>query len=114
MRIGGSILDRISLGQGKIRLQLGVSRESKSKGVILTVDKNYYLPNSISKLVSLIFLNNNKIYLQNKYKTFYNSNIKEILASMKRWKKGFLLKLLNLWDAAMHLTQANKKIYQSP
>ena len=74
----------------------------------------YYLPSSSSKLVSLALLNDKKIYLDNENETLYDSDTKEILASTQRWKKSFLLKLLNLSDAAVHLTRADEGTYQGP
>lgn len=95
-RIGGSTSEGISPGQGKVRLRLAVSRESEREGVTLTLNNVYFFPSSSSNLVSLALLNDNKIYLDNKNETLYNSDTKEILASTQRWKKSFLLKLLNL------------------
>lgn len=108
-RIGGSTSEGISPGRGKVQLRLAVSEK---EGVTLTFNNVYYLPSSPSNLVSLVLLNDNKIYLNNKNKTFYDSKIKEILASTQRWRKSFLLKLLNPSDATMHLTRANERVYQ--
>ncbi len=111
-RIGGSISEGISPGRGKIRLQLTVLREIEREGVTLTLNNIYYLPSSPSNLVSLALFNNNKIYLDNENDTLYNDDIKEILASIQCWKKSFLLKLLNLSDAVVHLTRGNEEVYQ--
>ena len=113
-RIGGSTSEGISPGRGKVRLRLAVSRESEREGVTLTLNNVYYLPSSPSNLISLALLNDNKIYLNNENETLYDSDTKEILASTQRWRKCFLLKLLNLSDAAVHLTRADKEIYQGP
>lgn len=113
-RIGGSTSEGISPGRGKVRLRLAVSRESEREGVTLTLNNVYYLPSSPSNLVSLAVLNDNKIYLDNENETLYDSNTKEILASTQRWRKSFLLKLLNLSDAAVHLTRADEGTYQGP
>lgn len=110
-RIGGSTSEGISPGRGKVRLRLAVS---KREGVTLTLNNVYYLPSSPSNLVSLALLNDNKIYLDNENETLYDSKTKEILASTQRWRKSFLLKLLNLSDAAVHLTRADERVYQGP
>lgn len=110
-RIGGSTSEGISPGQGKVRLRLAVSRESEREGVILTLNNIYYPPSSPS---NFSLLNDNKIYLDNENETLYDSDTKEILASTQRWKKSFLLKLLNLSDAAVHLTRADERTYQGP
>lgn len=106
--IGESTSEGISPGRGKVRLRL------EKEGVTLTLNNVYYLPSSPSNLVSLALLNDNKIYLDNKNETLYDIETKEILASTQLWKKSFLLKLLNLSDVAVHLTQADKGVYQGP
>lgn len=76
--IRGSMSEGIIPGQGKVWLQLAIS---KKKGVTFTLNNVYYLPRSLSNLVSFAFLNDNKIYLNNKNNTLYNSKTKKILAS---------------------------------
>lgn len=66
----------ISPEQGKVRLQLAVNEK---EGVTSIFNNVYYFPSSPSNLVSLALLN--RIYLDNKNKTLYNSETKEILAS---------------------------------
>lgn len=80
MQIGASILEEISLGQGKVRLRLAVLKESEREWVTFILNNIYYLPNSPSNLVSLAPLNDKKIYLNNKNEIFYNSNTKKNLA----------------------------------
>lgn len=110
--VGGSTSEGISPGRGKVRLRLAVSRESEEKGVTLTLNNVYYLPSSPSNLVSFALLNDNKIYLDNENETLYDGDTKAILALTQCWRKSFLLKLLNLSDAAVHLTRANEEVYQ--
>lgn len=110
-RIGGSTSEGVSPGRGKVRLRLAISKDIDKQGVTLTLNNVYYLPSSPSNLVSLALLNDNKIYYDNENETLYDSDTKGVLASAQRWRKSFLLKLLNLSDAAVHLTRADGGIY---
>lgn len=112
-QIGKSTSERISLGWRKIQLRRAVSRDSERKEVTLTFNNVYYLLNSLSNLVSLVFLNDNKIYLYHENEILYGRDNKEILASTQQLKKSFLLKPLNLSDAKVYLTQTDKKIHKS-
>lgn len=69
MRIGNSTSDRVSPGQRKIRLRLGL--KNGSEGLILNFHRVYYLLYSPCNLVSLDLLNNNGIYHDHKNKTLY-------------------------------------------
>ena len=76
MKIGGSTLDGISLGKGKIRLKLVF--KDNSENLILNLQNVFYLPNSPCNLLSLGFLNNSDIYHENKNETFYKIYSKQI------------------------------------
>ena len=69
--------DRISLGQGKIRLKLGL--KDKSEGLVLNLQNIYYLSYSQCNLVYLGLLNNSRIYLDNENKTLYKVKTRYIL-----------------------------------
>lgn len=44
----------------------------------------FFMPSSLSNLVSLVLLNNEKIFYNNKNITLYNINTKKILAQAKK------------------------------
>lgn len=111
IRIGGSTSEGVSPGRGKVRLRLANKNED---GVILNLKNVYYLPSSPSNLVSLVLLNDHGIYYNNEKERLYEKSSGRILASAKRWRKSFVLKLLNLSDAAANLTQAHDNVYQGP
>lgn len=111
IRIGGSTSEGVSPGRGKVRLRL--ANENKD-GVILNLKNVYYLSSSPSNLVSLILLNDHGIYYNNEKEKLYEKSSGRILASAKRWRKSFVLKLLNLSDAAANLTQAHGNVHQGP
>ena len=100
-KIGGSISEGVSLGKGKVQLRLANDNED---GVILNLKKVYYLPSSPSNLVSLALLNDHEIYYKNEKERLYEKSSGRILASAKRWRISFVLKLLNLSNAAANLT----------
>ena len=76
-KIGGSILDEISLGRRKIRLKF--SLKNSSKRLILNLQNVYYLLKSICNLVSLDLLNDSGIYHNNRNEMLYNVNIRQSL-----------------------------------
>ena len=110
-RIGGSTSEGVSPGRGKVCLHLANNNEDR---VILNLKNVYYLPNSPSNLVSLALLNDHGIYYNNEKEKLYDKSSRKILASAKRWRKSFVLKLLNLSDAAANLTRVKDDIYQGP
>lgn len=82
MRIGRSILDRLSLGRGKIGVWLGL--ENDSKGVILNLRNIYYLPNSLCNLMSLELLKDSGIFPDNRNKTLYQLGSESVLAQARQ------------------------------
>lgn len=81
-RIRGSISDKISLGYGMIWLRLSL-KDTGVEGVVLDLKNVYYLPSSLSNLISLGLLNNHNIYHDNKNKTLYNREMKEVLTHVE-------------------------------
>lgn len=110
-RIGGSTSEGVSPGSGKVCLRLANDNKDRA---ILNLKNVYYLPSSPSNLVSLALLNNHGIYYNNEKEKLYDKSSRRILASAERWKKSFVLKLLNLSDAAANLTWVEDDIYQGP
>lgn len=98
-RIKGSTSDGLSLGHGKMRLRL--SLENRLERVILDLKDVYYLPSSLSNLVSLGLLNDHDIYHDNENKTLYDRKTKEVLAHAERWRNNFLLRPVNLSNVAV-------------
>ena len=70
IKVGGSILDGISLSQGKVKIRLALKNGIKE--LILTLTNVFYLLNSSSNLISLWLLNDVGIYHDNKKETLYN------------------------------------------
>ena len=89
-RIGGSTSEGVLLGRGKVRLRLA---NDNKDGVILNLKNIYYLPSNPSNLVSLALLNNHGIYYNNKKERLCEKSSEKILASAKKWRKSFVLKL---------------------
>lgn len=102
----------ISPSRGRVRLRLGLKDDSK--GLIIKLRNVYYLFNSPCNMVSLSLLNDSEIYHNNKRKTLYHVDLKRVLAQVQRWRNSYLLKPLNLSDAAIHLLKINDNDYQSP
>lgn len=111
-RIGGSISDGFSPGRGKIRLRLGL--EDNTEGLILNLQNVYYLPSSPCNLVSLGLLNDSGIFHDNENEKLYQLGRKRILAQARRWRNSYLLKPLNLSDAAVLLLKIDDKTYEWP
>lgn len=80
-KVGGSTLDRVLPGRGKIRLRLEL--DDNSKGLILNLHNIYYFPNSPCHLISLRLFNNSGIYHDNKYESFYQVDSRKTLAKAK-------------------------------
>lgn len=80
-RIGGSTLEEVLPGRGKVCLRLANDNED---GTILNFKNVYYLSSSPSNLVSLALLNDHGIYYNNEKEKFYNESLRRILASAKR------------------------------
>lgn len=108
-RIGGITLKEVLPGRGKVRLRLA---NKNKNGVILNLNNVYYLPSNVLNFVSLVLLNNHRIYYNNKKEKLYEKSSERILALVIRWRKSFVLKLLNLSDALANLTQAYDNVYQ--
>ena len=100
-RIGGSTSDGISPGWGKVRLRLGL--KDGIKGVVLDLKDVFFLSGSPCNLISLALLNNHNIFHDNKNKTLYDLETKEVLAQAKQWDNSFLLQPLNLSNAAVNI-----------
>lgn len=100
-RIDRSTSEGVSPGRGKVQLHL--ANDNKNR-VILNLKNVYYLPRSPSNLVSFALLNNHEIYYNNEKERLYKKSLRRILTSAKRWRKSFVLKLLNLLDEAANLT----------
>ena len=111
-RIGGSTLDGISPGRGKIRLRLAL--KNGSEGLILNLSNMFYLPNSPYNLLSLGLLNNSGIYHDNENKTFYKIHTRQLLAQAQYWRNSYLVKPLNFFDRAVNFLRVNNAIYQGP
>lgn len=110
--IGRSTSEKVLLDWGRLWLQFAILRICERERVTSSFNNIYYLLSSQSNLVSLIFFKNDKIYFNNKNKTFDNSNINKILGSIQYWRKNFLFILLNFSDTIVYLTWANKTIHQ--
>lgn len=110
--VGGSTSNGTSPGRGKIRLRLAL--ENDSEGLILDLNDVYYLPNSPCNLVSLARLNDSDIYHNNENEMLYHLKTRRVLAQAKRWKNSYLLKPLNLSDAAVQLLRTDDDTYQGP
>ena len=111
-KIGWSTSDGSSPGKGKIRLQLDF--EAGSEDLLLNLQNVYYLPSSSCNFVSLGLLNNSTILHDNENKTLYQLGSKRVLAQVRRWRNSYLLKLLNLPDAAVFLVKIDDKMYNWP
>ncbi len=109
-RIGESTSDGSSSRRGKIRIRLGF--EDGSEGLVLNLQNVYYLPSSPCNLVSLRLLNNSGILHDNENETLYQLGSKSVLAQAKRSRNSYLLKLLNLFDAAVFLVKIDDKTYK--
>ena len=68
-KVGGLISDKMSLRREIVCLRLGL--KDRLESFIFNLNNVYYLPNSFYSLVSLRFLNNSKIFHNNKFKNFY-------------------------------------------
>lgn len=108
--IGGSTSNGTSLGNGSVRLCLTL--KDNSEGLILKLQNIYYLPSSSCNLVSLVLLNNNGIFHDNEHEILYQVQTKQILAEAKHWKNSYLLRPLNLSDAAVQLLRVDDKTYK--
>lgn len=76
MQIGSSILDRISSSWEKIPLWL--SQQDGTKEVLFNLNNLFFFPYSPLNLVSLGLLNDHGIYYNNKDKTLYDKESKQI------------------------------------
>lgn len=111
-KIGGSTSDGSSPGRGKIRIRLGL--EDGSEGLVLNLRNVYYFPSSPCNLVSLGLLNDSGILHDNENETLYQLGSKRVLAQARRWRNSYLLKPLNLFDAAVFLVKIDDKTYEWP
>lgn len=68
--VGGSILDRVSLGQDTIQIRLAL--EDGIEKIILNLYNVYYLPNSPLNLISLSLFNYAGIYYDNNQQALYD------------------------------------------
>lgn len=109
-KIGGSTANDFSPGRGRIRLWLGL--EDGSERMILNLRNVYYLPSSPCNLVSLGLLNDSGIFLDNGNVTFYQLRSNRVLTQAMRWRNSYLLKPLNLSDAAVFLAKINDETYE--
>ena len=109
-RIEGSIEDSLSPGKGRIRLRLGL--EDGSEGIILNLRNVYYLPSSPCNLVSLGLLNDSGIFHDNGNETLYQLGSNRVLAQARQWRNSYLLKPLNLSDAAVFLAKIDDETYE--
>lgn len=80
--MGRSILDKLLPKQKKIYLCLAWNNESE--GRVFDFKNIFFLSSSLSNLISLTIFNNSRIYYNNKNKTLYNVNTKEVLVQTKR------------------------------
>lgn len=85
-----------------------------SEGLVLNLRNVYYLPSSPCNLVSLALLNNNGIFHDNEHETQYQVQTKRVLAQAKRWKNSYLLRPLNLSDAAVQPLKIDDETYEWP
>lgn len=72
-KIGGSILDSILPGEGKIKIRL-ILKNAIEK-IISSLTNVFYLPYSPLNVINLGLLNNIRIFHHNKNKTLYNYKI---------------------------------------
>ena len=70
------------------------------------------MPNSPCNLVSLVQMNNSKIFYYNKNKTFYDLKTQKILVHAQRWRNSYFFKPLNLSYSTVMLICIDDKIYQ--
>lgn len=111
-RIGGSTADGLTPRRGRIQLRLGL--EDDIEGTILNLRNVYYLPSSPCNLVSLGLLNNSGIFHDNGNETLYQLGSNRVLAQARRWRNSYLLKPLNLSDAAVFLAKIDDETYKWP
>lgn len=109
-RVGGSTSDGISPGRGTVKIRLAM--EDGNEGLILNLRTVFYLPNSLSNLVSLGLLNDAGIYYDNENQSLYNGISRRPLAFAQRWKTSFLLHPLNLFVSAANLLRIDDDVYQ--
>lgn len=108
-RIGRSMSEGFLLNKSKIRLRFAKMNNDRA---ILNLKYIYYLPSSASNLVSLVFLNDHRIYHNNTEEKLYERSSRRIPASAQRQRKSFVLKLLNLSDVVTNFSQAHGNVYQ--
>ncbi len=108
-KVRGSNSDDISPGRGKVKIRL-ILRDG-TEGLVLTLTNIFYLPNSLSNLVSLGLLNDAGIYHHNKDQTLYNLETQKTFAFAERYKTSFLLYPLKLSAAVVNLLK-NSEIYK--
>lgn len=110
-KVGRLISDGISPGRGKVKIRLAL--QDKIKELILTLINVFYLPYSLSNLISLGFLNNAGIFYYNKDQILYKLETQKTFAFAKQYKTSFFLYPLNLSTAAISLLK-NNNVYKEP
>lgn len=96
------------------KICLHFALEDNSKRLIFDFNNVYYLLNSLCNFVSLICLNDNNIYHDNKNRALYYYKTRRVLGQTKYWKNSYLLRSLNLSDIVVHLLHTNDNVYQRP
>lgn len=62
---------------------LVLAKKNGIKNIILDFNDVFFLSNSLCNLINLILLNNHKIFYNNKNKTLYDLDTKEVLTQVK-------------------------------
>lgn len=71
------MLDELLPKHGKIHLY--IAQNDRLEEMILNFKDNFFLSSSPINFISLVLLNNSKIYHNNKNEIFYNINTKKLL-----------------------------------
>ena len=104
-KVGGSTSDGISPGRGKVKIRLAL--QDGKEGLVLALTNVFYLPHSLSNLVSLGLQNDAGIFHHNEDQALYDLETRKTLAFAERYKTSFLLHPLNLLAAAICLLRNN-------
>lgn len=81
-KVRGSTSNRILLDRKKVKIILAIKNKIERMKIIFS--NIFYLPNSLSNLISLRLLNDSKNYHNNKNQTLYDFHSCRILAFAKR------------------------------
>lgn len=106
MRVGRSTADKVSPNRRKVKIRL--AKNDGSEGLVLTLTNIFYLPNSLSNLLSLGLFNDARMNYYNKDPILYDKSTQKTFVFAKRYKIRYLLYLLNLSSAAINFFRQHK------